>query len=116
MLNRGRIVGDVDLGDGADTFVFAKGGAVYGTVILGGGDDIARIENGAGKTVIADFAAGAASGDVIDISEFFSSFGAVQSHSRQRGSDVVITLDHNDTLILEDVQFSVLNAGDFLLV
>jgi hypothetical protein len=116
VLNRGRIVGDVDLGDGADTFVFATGGAVHGTVVLGGGDDIARIENGSGRTVIADFAAGAASEDVVDISAFFASFDEVQTHSRQRGSDVVITLDHNDTLILEDVQLSALNVDDFLLV
>jgi hypothetical protein len=116
VINKGRIIGDVDLGDGADTFVFARGGNVDGTVVLGGGDDIARIENGSGRTVIADFAAGAASGDVIDISDFFTSFGAVQSHSRQSGSDVIITLDHNDTLTLQHVQLSALNAGDFLFV
>jgi len=64
MINHGRIVGDVVLGDGADTFVFGKGGNLAGDVFLGGGDDLVRIENGSGTSHIADFAAGAGSGDV----------------------------------------------------
>jgi hypothetical protein len=114
VINEGRIVGNVDLGGGADTFVFARGGTIQGTVVLGDGDDVARVENGSGRTAISDFAAGAAGGDVIDVSEFFASFGELQVHSRQRGSDVVISLDHNDTLILSNVQFSAMNSGDFL--
>src|SRR5262249_39331487 len=90
VINHGRIVGDVDLGAGADTFIFGKGGTVVGDVFLGGGDDLVIIEDGSGTTHIADFAAGAASGDVIDASEFFSSFGALMAHSHQSGNDVVI--------------------------
>jgi hypothetical protein len=114
--NHGRIVGDVRLGDGADAFVFANGGTLAGDLFLGGGDDFVRIENGAGTSHIADFAAGAAGGDVIDLSAFFSSFGALKAHSQQQGADVVITLAHNDKVVLENVQLGVLSADDFLLV
>jgi hypothetical protein len=115
VINHGRIVGDVMLGDGADSFVFGKGGTVAGDVFLGGGSDLVRIENGSGTSHIADFAAGAAGGDVIDVSAFFSSFHEVQTHSRQLGHDVVITLDHNDQLVLANVHLNALNAGDFLV-
>jgi hypothetical protein len=114
VINHGTIVGDVDLGDGADTFVFGKGGALVGNLFLGGGHDLVRVENGSGTSRIADFAAGGPSGDVVDVSAFFSSFGDLEAHSQQSGNDVVITLDHNDHLVLAGVQLSALNAGDFL--
>ena len=114
VINRGRIVGDVDLGDGADTFVFGKGGTVASTVFLGGGDDLVRVKNGAGEAEVADFGAGGSGGDVADVSSFFASFSELQSHSHQSGDDVVIDLDHNDRLVLMNVQLSALNAGDFL--
>lgn len=116
VINHGRIVGDVVLGDGADTFVFGKGGTVAGGVFLGGGDDHVVVENGSGTTRIADFVAGGASGDVIDVSAFFASFGSLQAHSSQRGGDVVIALDHNDKLELANVLLSTLDPGDFLFV
>jgi hypothetical protein len=95
VINHGTIVGDVVLGDGADTFVFGKGGTLAGNLFLGGGNDFVRIENGSGTSQIADFGAG----DVIDVSTFFSSFGDLEAHSQQSGNDVVITLDHNDHLV-----------------
>jgi hypothetical protein len=49
-----------------------------------------------------------------DVSAFLSSFGDLEAHSQQSGNDVVITLDHNDHLVLAGVQLSALNAGDFL--
>ncbi len=113
VVNHGRIVGDVVLGDGNDTFVSGKGGLIASDLVLGGGDDIVFIENGSGTTRIADFGAGAASGDVVDVSAFFSNFADLQSHSSQRGSDTVITLDRNDCLVLENTQITALNDGDF---
>jgi len=110
VINHGTIVGDVVLGDGADIFVFGKGGTLAGNLFLGGGHNFIRIENGSGTSQIADFGAG----DVIDVSTFFSSFGDLEAHSQQSGNDVVITLDHNDHLVLAGVQLSALNAGDFL--
>jgi hypothetical protein len=114
VVNRGRIVGDVVLGAGDDSFVFARHGQVVGDVFLGAGNDHVRVDNGAGRAAIADFTAGASSGDVVDVSAFFSSFGALKSHAVQHGADVVIRLDHNDILVLEHVQRSALTAGDFL--
>jgi hypothetical protein len=65
---------------------------------------------------IADFAAGAASGDVIDVSAFFSDFAELTSASSQQGDSVIIALDGNDRLILENIQLSTLNTGDFWFV
>src|SRR5262245_65848650 len=81
VINHGRIVGDVDLGDGADTFVFGQGGTVSGDLFLGGGDDVVRIENGSGTSHIADLAAGNSNGDAIDGSPFFSKFNHPQAPS-----------------------------------
>lgn len=113
VVNHGRIVGDVVLGDGADTFVSGRGGLIAGDLVLGGGDDIVFIEDGSGTTRIADFGAGAASGDVVDVSAFFSNFADLQSHSSQRGTDTVITLDRNDCLVLQNTQVTTLTDGDF---
>jgi hypothetical protein len=111
VINHGRIVGNVFLGDGPDTFVFAKGGSLTGDLFLGGGNDFVRIEKGGGTAHIADFAAG----DVIDVSAFFSSFSDLQSHSSQQGNDVVINLGHNNELVLENVHLIGLNAGEFIV-
>jgi hypothetical protein len=112
VINHGRIVGDVVLGDGADSFTFGKGGALAGDLLLGDGDDIVLIENGAGKISIADFSA--VGGDVVDVSAFFSSFEELTAHSGQCNGDVVIDLDHNDRVLLANVQLTALNAGDFV--
>src|SRR5262249_24075865 len=87
VINHGRIVGDVVLGDGADTFVFGQGGTLVGNLLLGAGDDLVRIEHGSGTSRVADFTAGPASGDTVDVSQFFSSFGALIAHSHQSGND-----------------------------
>jgi hypothetical protein len=115
VVNHGHIVGDVVLGDGTDTFVFGKGGTLAGNLFLGGGDDLVRIEKGSGTAYIADFVAGAASNDVIDVANFFSSFADLTAHSHQSGNDVVINLDHHDQLILAGVHLNALNAGDFIV-
>lgn len=111
VINHGRIIGDVMLGNGDDTFVFGKGGTLAGDLLLGGGADLVLVENGAGKITIADFSA--ADGDVVDVSAFFSSFGDLTAHSKQQNGNVVINLDHNDTLVLANQQLASLEAGDF---
>jgi hypothetical protein len=117
VVNHGRIVGDVDLGGGDDTFVFGEGGVLAGDLVLGGGNDSVVIENGAGTTSIADFVAGGGNpDDVIDVSAFFSNFDELTDNSSDGGGGVVITLDRNDTLVLTGVSLSDLNAGDFLFV
>lgn len=110
VVNHGRIVGDVVLGDGADTFVSGKGGSLAGDLLLGEGNDIVFIENGSGATRIADFEA---DGDVVDVSAFFGDFDEMMSHATQKGVSVVIALDHNDCLVLQKTQVSAMDAGDF---
>jgi hypothetical protein len=115
VINHGRIVGDVLLGDGDDTFVFGKGGVLAGDLVLGGGDDLVVIENGAKTAHIADF--DDLGDDIIDVSAFlFSNIGELMAESEQVGNDVVISLDHNDKLILADVQLGTLDAADFWFV
>ena len=55
-------------------------------------------------------------GEIIDVSAFFSKFSELMAHSSQHGNDVVVALDHNDTLVLENVQLDALKFGDFLFV
>jgi hypothetical protein len=116
VINHGRIVGDVNLGAGNDQFVAGKGGILTGDLILGGGDDHVLIENGSGTTRIAGFAAGESTEDEIDVSAFFSNLDDLKAESEQIGTDVIIALDHNDTLVLMDVQLSTLNVDDFWFV
>jgi hypothetical protein len=116
VINHGRIVGDVDLGAGDDEFVSGKSGILIGDLILGGGDDHVLIENGAGTTRIADFVAGDSTDDDIDVSAFFSNLDDLKAESEQIGTDVIIALDHNDTLVLVGVQLSTLNVDDFSFV
>jgi hypothetical protein len=42
------------------------------------------------------------------------SFGELFAHSQQQGSNVVIALDHNDQLVLENVERNDLDNGDFV--
>ena len=113
VVNHGRIVGDVVLGNGDDTFVFGKGGTLSGNLFLGGGDDLVVVEDGSGTSRIADFVAG--SDDQIDVSAFFTDIDDLMAHSRQSGDDVVINLDQNDQLVLSNVQLSGLQ-DNFLFV
>src|SRR5262249_29391331 len=110
VINHGQILGDVVLGDGNDTFVFGKGGSLTGDLFLGGGDDLVYIEKNSGSMSIADFAAGSASGDVINISAFYSNFADLIAHSHQVDNNTVIDLGHNDHLVLADVKLSALDA------
>jgi hypothetical protein len=112
VINHGRIVGNVDLGGGADTFVFGKSGTVAGDVYLGAGNDHVVMENGSGISHIADISAG----DTVDVSAFFSNFNQLVSHTTQHGSDVFINLDNNDTLVLEHTQLANLHLHDLFVV
>lgn len=110
VVNHGRIVGDVDLGDGDDTYSGGKGSSLAGDLILGGGDDLVIVADGLGTLRIADFVAG---GDILDVSAFFSDFGGVLTHASQQGANTVIALDSNDRVVLGSTLLSALDAGDF---
>src|SRR5262249_25293421 len=113
VINHGRIEGNVVLGDGADEFVFGKGGTLVGNLFIGGGNDLVVVENGCGTARITDFVAGGGSHDVVDVSAFFSSFANLVANSNDTSEGVAITLDPNDVLVLVGVSKSDLSTGDF---
>ncbi|MBX9826325.1 MAG: pre-peptidase C-terminal domain-containing protein [Xanthobacteraceae bacterium] len=118
--------------DGANTLTAGSGNnAVFGgggnDVITGGagndnltggsGNDTFVFKSGFGLDTITDFAAGAASDDVIQIQdELFADFAAVQAASAQVGSNVVITLDASNTITLQNVALANLHQDDFQFV
>jgi hypothetical protein len=113
-VNRGTLVGDAYMGAGDDSFVAGKGGTLSGTLTLGDGDDLIVFEKGGGKLVVTDFAAGAASDDVIDVSAFgFASFDQMMAKASQSGTDVILKLGAKDQIVLENVSLGTLSADDF---
>ena len=112
MINRGRIVGDVYLRGGDDTFVFAKGGVLTGELDLGAGDDVAVIANG---PVEPDCEL---RGRRLERRRhrrigILLSYDELTDHIiSQNNTDVVIALDGNDTLVLANLT-GVLDALDF---
>jgi hypothetical protein len=117
VINRGLIIGDVSLGSGDDTYVAARGGELRGVIFSGDGDDTFVFHDGSGRTQVADFEAGAGSGDVLDVSAFgFDSFADVTAATQQNGSDLVIELDRNDQIVLSGVSLGALHENDFLLM
>src|SRR5262249_28546797 len=116
VINHGRIEGNVVLGDGADEFVFGKGGTLVGDLRLGDGNDLVVVENGCGTARITDFVAGAGTDDVINVSAFFSSFASLIANSNNTSEGVAIALDANDVLVLVGVSKNHLTTDDFSFV
>jgi hypothetical protein len=117
VINRGRIVGEIELGSGDDTYVAASGGELRGSIFSGDGNDTFVFHDGSGRTQVADFEAGAGSADILDVSAFgFDTFADVLDAARQDGSDLVIRLDRNDQVVLSDVSLGALHENDFLLM
>jgi hypothetical protein len=71
--------------------------------------------SGFGRDVITDFSAGAAIGDVLELSlgTQFDTFAKVISRTTQVGTDTVITIDANNSITLQNLQMSTLVANDF---
>jgi serralysin len=73
--------------------------------------------SGFGKDVVTDFRAGAGSDDLIELDDaLFTDLAAVLASSSQVGSDLVITVDADNTITLKNVQRSTLHADDFRFV
>jgi Tol biopolymer transport system component len=114
MLSGGLGADAIDGGTGADNL---RGGAGNDTLTGGSGSDTFVFEAGLGQDTITDFAAGASAGDVIEIhDDIFADFAAVQAASSQVGSDVLITVDGSNSIVLTNVTLANLNQNDFLLV
>lgn len=82
----------------------------------GAGDDVIEFRKTHGADIVDDFAAGAASEDVIKLIAFgtaFDSFAEVIAASAQAGADVVIDFGGGDTLTLIGVTLGSLHTDDF---
>ena len=109
------LAGDDDLLGGAGNDVIAGGeGAdwLYG----GDGDDTFVFGPADGHDTIADFDAGSAGGDSIDVSAFaFADFTAVLASVVQAGADAVLEISGDTSLRLVGVDRTNLDHNDFLV-
>jgi serralysin len=110
ILNGGDGNDRLDGGTGNDTL---NGGAGNDTLTGGGGKDKFVFTVGCGHDTITDFGAGPGSDDVISVKGLFTSFSQVQAAAQQVGSDVVITFNANDSLVLANLNLASLAANDF---
>lgn len=102
-------------GDGKDRLL----GEVGNDRLSGGaGDDIFYFNGGGGRDTVTDFAAGAASGDVLRIAGSlpFESFEEIIAVASQSGANTVIRFDANNSVTLLNVSLASLDAGDFLFI
>jgi hypothetical protein len=91
-----------------------SGGAGNDTLTGGAGNDRFVFHNGDGLDVITDFTAGDASGDLIELHAYgIANFAALAPFMSQSGVDVVIAFDPDNTITLQHVTLTQLNAGDF---
>jgi hypothetical protein len=114
VVNRGLMTGNVDLQEGADSYVAGAKGSLLGALTLGDGDDLIVFEKGGGKLTVTDFVAGAGTDDVIDVSAFgYHSLSDVLSHATQSGADVVLKFGTKDQIVLKNVSVASLHSDDF---
>ena len=103
-------------GDGYDL----KNGATAGDDTLTGGlgDDLFGYANSIGNDVITDFTAGAGTEDVIEFYQVagLSSYAELISKSSDDGIDTTITLDVDNTIVLQNVLVSELSSDDFVFL
>jgi Ca2+-binding RTX toxin-like protein len=79
----------------------------------GNGDDLFVFETGFGHDTISGFQCH----DQIQLdSDLFADFASVIAASQQVGANTVITLDADNTITLQNVQLTSLQANDFLFV
>jgi Ca2+-binding RTX toxin-like protein len=111
MLSGGLGADTIDGGAGSDNI---RGGEGSDTLTGGSGNDTFVFQPGFGHDTINDFAAGAGSDDVIEFDDaMFADFAAVLAASQQVGSDVQITVDASNSILLNDVALSNLHQDDF---
>jgi hypothetical protein len=115
----------VSVGNGSDVFEFQNAGppslTVPSTLMVNEHGSIAfpisiiPASLGVGHETISGFSA--AANDVLEFSTSqFASFAAVMADAKQVGQNVVITIDASDSITLNKVQLSSLQAKDFAFV
>jgi Ca2+-binding RTX toxin-like protein len=84
------------------------------TLAGGAGSDTFIFDIRASNDTITDFTAGNQGGDIIAFAEgIFADFSELTAASEQVGDDIVISFDDN-SVVLEDVALSDLDAGNLL--
>ena len=105
-LNWSNIAGVAQVTDGADTFQLGADinsalditGAANATLAFGKGD---------GAQIITGFATSGGGADALSFSQsVFADYAHLMGATQQQGSDLLITLDANDTLLLKNVSMS----------
>ena len=110
------------VGNGGNDYFYGRGGVDY--MYGNAGDDTFHHEVGYGNDFVADFLAGAASGDRIEVQVTgpqgfgagMDTFAEVIAASAQVGADTVITFNAANKLTLSNVTLGNLNAGDFVFL
>ena len=103
----------IDGGNHNDTL---NGGTGNDTMIGGAGDDTFVFRTGYDNDTIDDLAAGAGSGDVIDLVGMgFADLQSVLNNASQVGSDTLIDFGGGDSLTLTGVNLADLHQDDFAL-
>jgi len=106
--------GEADLIDGGAGDDFVDGRAGNDMLAGGAGNDIFNFANSCGQDSISDFAAGAESDDVLDITAFgFADFSAVLAATTNVNGNAVIALDADDSITLVGVTPAQLHPHDF---
>ena len=83
----------------------------------GSGNDTFAFLKGHGHDTITDFAAGAATGDRIELDhQVYANFNSVLAASHQLGNDVVISADGLDSITLTNMHIADLHQNDFVFV
>jgi Ca2+-binding RTX toxin-like protein len=97
----------------SDTFI----GSRHDNVFTGGnGADTFVFDRNIGHDTITDFQAKGTNHDVIRFNGVFQDFEDLLSHADDRGRDVVITIDGQNSVTLENVDLRDLQAADFYFV
>jgi trimeric autotransporter adhesin len=94
-------------------------GGAGNDILTGGiGNDTFNFSAGFGKDVITDFIAGLGATDILHLTlgTAFDTYAEVMAAATQVGTDVVITIDANNSITLQHVLMTALVADDFLYV
>ncbi len=111
-LNGGAGDDRLDGGDGGDRLI---GGAGDDVLSGGSGDDLFVFRAGFGRDTVTDFSAGEDSDDVIEFGSItgVSTYAQVLARAADDGMDTTITIDNDNTILLQNVLVADLGADDF---
>jgi Ca2+-binding RTX toxin-like protein len=79
----------------------------------GAGSDTFVFRHAIGHDTIKDFDANGNDHDFLQLDDYFRDFNELREHAEAHGNDVVITIDEHNSITLENVRLSHLDASDF---